>query len=82
MFLVRKALNVLAIALVLVGAFSVVIVPFTLIAWAIGIDNAPSGWKFVVFHGAGVVLLFLGIGLGKVAERSGAPDGWPDTTER
>ena len=69
MYLVRKALNVLAIALVLVGAFSVVVVPFTLIAWAIVVDNALSGWKFVVFHGAGAVLLFLGIGLGKVAER-------------
>jgi hypothetical protein len=52
----------------LVGFLSALVLPFTLIAWAIVVDNSLSGWKFVAFHGAGAVLFFLGIGLGKAKE--------------
>ncbi len=68
MHLMRRTLNVLATALIWVGALSVLVWPFTLIAWAIVVDNSLSGWKFVAFHGAGAVLFFLGIGLGKAKE--------------
>ncbi len=68
MHLVRRTLNVLANALTLVGLLSALVLPFTLIAWAIVVDNSLSGWKFVAFHGAGAVLFFLGIGLGKAKE--------------